>query len=248
MNQPRASILTSIYNGEKFLDCFLQNAISQTFIDNVEILLLDAKSSDRSQDIIKKYNHPSLKYIRLDKKYSIYETWNIGIGLSKSPIISNWNIDDRRKNNSIETQTLYMENNPLCDVCYGYVAWSFRENESFEENTLSEIYPCFDVSLQTMIENNSPHCMPFWRKKLHDKFGFFDTAYSTAADFEFWMKCLYHNARFDKIYDIVGSYYYNPNGLSTNSQSSNIKEGSEIKNKYIKLFNEKANIIQSMGQ
>lgn len=239
MNQPRASILTSIYNGEKFLDGFLQNVISQTFINQVEVLLLDAKSTDSSESIIKKYKHPSLKYVKLDKKYSIYETWNIGINLSKSDILTNWNTDDRRKNNSIETQTIYMENNIDCDICYGYVAWSFKENESFDENNLSEIYPCFNVSLETMIKNNSPHCMPFWRKSLHDKFGLFDTNYPTAADFEFWMKCLYGGSKFNKIHDIVGSYYYNPNGLSTNSQSSNIKEGSEIKEKYIKLFNEK---------
>ena len=243
MKTPRASILTSIYNGEKFLDGFLQNAISQTFIDQVEILLLDAKSTDDSESIIKNYKHPSLKYTKLDKKYSIYETWNIGIGISKSSILSNWNIDDRRKNNSIETQTLYMENNPLCDVSYGYVAWSFKQNETFEENLLTEIYPCFDVTMQTMIENNSPHCMPFWRKNLHDKFGLFDIKYPTAADFEFWMRCLYNGSRFDKIYDIVGSYYYNPSGLSTNSQSSNIIEGSQIKQKYTKLFNEKVNIV-----
>lgn len=248
MKAPRASILTSIYNGEKFLDDFLQNAISQTFINEVEILLLDAKSTDSSGEIIKKYKHPSLKYKKLDKRYSIYEAWNIGIELSSSQILSNWNIDDRRKNNSIETQTVYMENNPNCDVCYGYVAWSFKENETFDQNTLNEIYPCFDVSLQTMIQNNSPHCMPFWRKSLHNKFGVFDASYPTAADFEFWMKCLYNGASFHKIYDIVGSYYYNPSGLSTSSHSSNMKEGEEIKNKYIKLFNEKANIIQPMGQ
>jgi len=243
MKTPRASILTSIYNGQKFLHGFLENAISQTFIDEVEILLLDAYSSDNSEKIILEYKHPSLIYKKLDKKYSIYETWNIGVGLSKSSILSNWNIDDRRKNNSIETQTRYMENNPLCDVCYGYLAWSFKPNETFEQNSLTDVYPCFNASLQTMIENNSPHCMPFWRKSLHDKFGLFDTSYPTAADFEFWMRSLYNGARFDKIQDIVGSYYYNPNGLSTNSQSLNIKEGSEIKQKYLNLFNEKANLI-----
>lgn len=243
MKNPRASIITSIYNGEKFLEGFLQNVISQTFLDKIELLLLDANSSDESEQIIKKYKHPSLKYTKLDKKYSIYETWNIGVKLANSEILSNWNIDDRRKNNSIETQTVYMENNLSCDVCYGYVAWSFKENETFDQNSLDKIYPCFDVSLETMLRNNSPHCMPFWRKNLHDKFGFFDTKYPTAADFDFWMKCLYNGSRFDKIYDIVGSYYYNPSGLSTSSQSSNIAEGSEIKQKYIKLFNEKANLI-----
>jgi glycosyltransferase involved in cell wall biosynthesis len=119
---PRLSVIVSIYNGEKFIRQFLENAIQQTCIDDVEILLLDAQSKDSTAEIIKQFNHSSLKYHLLDKKYSIYETWNIGIELSKSELLSNWNIDDRRKNNSLQTQILFMENNKNCDVCYGHVA------------------------------------------------------------------------------------------------------------------------------
>ena len=94
---PRISVITSIYNGEKFLNQFLENVLNQTCIDDIEILLLDAQSTDDTRNIVKKFKHPSLKYILLDKKYSIYNTWNIGIKLATSNLISNWNIDDRRK-------------------------------------------------------------------------------------------------------------------------------------------------------
>jgi hypothetical protein len=109
-------------------------------------------------------------------------------------------------------------------------------NEKFEENTLTNLYPCYETNFQTMMENNSPHCMPVWRKKLHDKFGLFDTKYSTAADFDFWMRCLEGKTKFKKLYDIIGLYYYNPNGLSTNAQSTNMQEGSSIKERYRHLL------------
>ena len=233
---PRLSVIVSIYNGEKFLQQFLQNVVNQTCINDIEVLLLDAQSTDNTKNIIEQFNHPSLIYHLLDKKYSIYETWNIGISLSKSNFLTNWNIDDRRKNSSLESQILYMENNPLCDVCYGYIAWSFKENEKFEENNLTNLYPCYDVTAETMMENNSPHCMPLWRKKLHDKFGFFNTEYATAADFDFWMRCLEGGVNFQKIYEIVGLYYYNPNGLSTHMKSTNMQEGVIIKEKFKHLL------------
>lgn len=229
---PRASIITSIYNGEVFLKNFLENVLEQTCINDIEVLLLDAQSTDNTSSIVKSFKHPSLKYFLLDKKYSIYETWNIGIELSKSNLISNWNIDDRRKNNSLETQIAFMENNPECDVCYGYVAWSFKENEKFEENKLIDLYPCYDVTFETMMENNSPHCLPLWKKNLHQKFGPFDCSYQTAADFDFWLKCLKGKAIFNKLYDIIGLYYYNPNGLSTSMKSTNMQEATIIKEKY----------------
>jgi len=67
---------------------------------------------------------------------------------------------------------------------------------------------------------------------IHTKLGYFDNSYPTASDFDFWLRCLSQDVRFDKIYEIVGSYYYNPNGLSTNNQSSNLKESEIIKEKY----------------
>ena len=229
---PRLSVIVSIYNGEKFLEQFLENVLNQSCIDDIEVLLLDAQSTDSTKKIIENFKHDSLKYILLDKKYSIYETWNIGIEMAKSDLLSNWNIDDRRKNNSLESQITFMENNHECDVCYGYVAWSFKENEKFEENDLINLYPCHDVTFETMMENNSPHCMPVWRKNLHDKFVMFDTKYQTAADFEFWLRCLNEKTNFSKLYEVVGLYYYNPNGLSTNMKSTNIEEGKIIKEKY----------------
>jgi hypothetical protein len=129
-----------------------------------------------------------------------------------------------------------MELNPNCDICYGHIAWSFKENEKFEENNLTNLYPCYDVNFATMMENNSPHCMPLWRKNLHNKFGKFDVTYETAADFDFWMRCLEAGCKFEKMYEVVGLYYYNPNGLSTSMKSTNMQEGSIIKNKFKHLL------------
>lgn len=233
---PRVSVIVSIFNGEKFLRGFLENVLEQTILDSAEILLLDAQSTDSSAKIISEFSHPSLKYVLLDKRYSIYETWNIGVKMAKSAILTNWNADDRRKFDSLETQTVYMENNPDCDVCYGYTAWSYKANEKFEDANIFDLYPCYEATAQTMMENNSPHCMPFWRKSLHDKFGMFDSSYPTAGDFDFWMRCLEGGTKFNKLFETVGLYYYNPNGLSTNSQTSNMQEGAKIKQKYKHLL------------
>lgn len=232
---PRVTVIVSIYNGEKFLRGFMENLMEQTILNEAEVLLLDAQSTDSSAQIIKEFSHKNISYHFLDKKYSIYETWNLGVKMSCADILTNWNIDDRRKFDSLEKQVSFMENNP-CDVCYGYVAWSYKPNEKFEDANLHDLYPCYLVTAETMMENNSPHCMPVWRKSLHDRFGTFDTQYPTAADFDFWMRCLEGGARFEKFYETVGLYYYNPAGLSTHSQTSNRDEGAIIKAKFQHLL------------
>ena len=69
--------------------------------------------------------------------------------------------------------------------------------------------------------------------KLHEKYGYFDTQWPTAADHEFWLRCHRNGAIFHKIYEILGLYYYNPEGLSTHSETSNMQEGVKIRNLYL---------------
>jgi glycosyltransferase involved in cell wall biosynthesis len=241
-DNPRATIISSIYNGEKFLDQFLQNVLSQNCIEEIEVFLLDANSTDSTAEIISNYQHDNIFYKKLPERKSVTDTLNMGIGKANSEILTIWNIDDRRSNLSLKKQVEYMENNPECDICYGYAAWSFKENESFEDNNLKDIYPCEIVTPESMMKNNSPHCLPVWRKNIHSKFGYFDKSYPTASDYDFWLRCLTGGARFDKIYEIIGSYYYNPRGLSTCGSSTNQKESEEIKQKYTTLWsNEKRN-------
>jgi hypothetical protein len=198
--------------------------------------LLNAQSTDRTEDLILKYDlPPNVIYKKLDKKYSIYETWNIGIKLSSSDILTNWNTDDRKASNALKIHSAYMIDNPDCDISYGYIAWSLIANETFQDNDLLKIYPCEAPTDRFLISHNSPHNMPFWRKALHEKYGYFDTQWATAADHEFWLRCHHNGANFHKINQILGLYYYNPEGLSTHAQTSNIEEGAKIR----KLYDEK---------
>lgn len=234
---PKASIITSVYNGEKFLVGFFENVLRQSCIDDVEIVILDACSNDSSSEIISNFSHPSIKYTLLGERLPVTETMNLAIDKAESEILTFWNVDDRRNSSSLERQIQYMNTNPDCDISYGRVAWSFIENQTFEENSLTEIYPSSPATKESLLINNSPNCLPLWRKSLHDELGYFNTEYGTASDYEFWMRCLTHNKRFDQFFEVVGSYYYNPQGLSTCANSKNAQESHAIREKYVKLWN-----------
>lgn len=53
-NKPLISIVTVVYNGEKFLEEAIESVINQNY-DNVEYIVIDGGSTDGSIDIIKKY-------------------------------------------------------------------------------------------------------------------------------------------------------------------------------------------------
>ena len=61
--------------------------------------------------------------------------------------------------------------------------------------------------------------MPVWKKSIHDRFGYFDPSYKTAADSDMWIRAAKAGAKIKMIKDLVGIYYDNPKGRSTNPES-----------------------------
>ena len=66
-----------------------------------------------------------------------------------------------------------------------------------------------------------------WRRTLHDTYGTFDEKYKSAGDWEFWLRCAFGGAQFKKYSDILGVYYFNPTGISTNEENSGWKQEEE---------------------
>lgn len=232
----RTSIITSIYNSSEFLYEFLIDVKRQTIFHECELILLDCNDKDNCEDyeIIKPFlSFPNIKYFKLEK-CTVYEAWNIGIDLSSSGIITNWNTDDRRAFDSLEKQVTFLENNPDYDLCYGPTLISEIPNEVFEFCQSNVYYPALESSIENQLKHNSPHCLPVWRKSIHDRFGKFDTNYFSAADYDMWFKILKGGGKMKALKDYVGIYYRNPNGISSNNKNLQraLNEVLKIRSKY----------------
>lgn len=231
----RVSVLTSIYNSIDFLEDFFLDVKRQSMFCESEILILDANETDEDYQVVKKFLHfDNIKYIKLKPKCSVYEAWNIGIKMSTSPILTNWNTDDRRSYNSLDTQVSFLENNSDVDLCYGMLKTSKTPNEQFEYCGSDKIWPCLEGTLENQIKHNSPHCLPVWRKSVHDRFGLFDESYFSASDYDMWFKILKGGGKLKMIEEVLGLYYENPNSISRNvlNLEKAIKEVSKIRKIY----------------
>ena len=56
MNEEKISILITNFNKEKFIEECILSCLSQNY-DNLEIIIVDNSSTDRSMSIIKKYSN-----------------------------------------------------------------------------------------------------------------------------------------------------------------------------------------------
>jgi glycosyltransferase involved in cell wall biosynthesis len=236
-HQYKCSLFCSFYKGQKFIKEYLENVLEQSIFDNIEFVFLDCNSPENEAESIEPYvsKFKNIKYYRLDSDPGLYAGWNHAIKLCNANIIGNWNIDDRKNKDGIELMLKKFEHDPSIDIVYGITYVSRIANEKYYDNSFNEIYPVLPHSLENLIRHNSPHCMPLWRKNLHNVFGYFDESYKTAADGDFWLRCASGGATIRMVNHPVGLYYENPTGRSTNPQTLKemIEEVADMRRKYL---------------
>ncbi|MDB4314570.1 glycosyltransferase [bacterium] len=229
------TVITSVLNSSEFLDQFIENMEAQTIFDDCEFMFLDADSDDDSRDKILKavQKHKNVQYWNVGRK-KIYPTWNIGVKLAKTPYITNWNTDDRRTPHSLEVQRDCLADNEDVDLCYGITLWTTEPNKNLSETHTTDQFPCLEPSLESLLQVNSPHCMPMWTKRLHEKYGLFNEDFFSAGDYELWLRAMKNGSKFMKINNVVGSYYRNPTGISSNPETIDraVEEVLQIKQFY----------------
>ncbi|MGB5772304.1 MAG: glycosyltransferase, partial [Crocosphaera sp.] len=236
---PTATIVTSLYQGSKFIKAFLENMINQTFFYHCELIIIDANSPENEQEIINEYlkYYSNINYIQLKEKIGIYEAWNLAIQESNSEFITNANIDDLHRHDGLEVKIKALTENPLVDVVYSDVYYSFIANLPFkiaEKCNLRTHLPVANKS--NLLKFNSPHNSPMWRRSLHNKLGYFDTSYKSAADYDFWLKAAFSGSSFMKLPKPIVLYYHNPQGMSTKQESPGQIEGENIIKSYQGIF------------
>lgn len=221
------------------MEGYLKNLYQQSLFKEIEFIFLDCASPENEgSDYLEYLIEPNIKYYKLEKDPGLYAAWNIAVDLCSAPIIGNWNIDDRKNRDGVEIMLKQFDKKPDIDVVYGFTYVSRTANEEYIDNSFKEIYPYLPHSFENLLKNNSPHCMPLWKKDLHKKFGYFDESYKTAADGDFWLRCAAGGAIIEMVNHPVGLYYENPTGRSTNPETlaTMIQEVQTMRKKYLEFL------------
>ena len=233
--------IASIYKAGRFIEQLLENITSQTIFDRSELIIVDANSPEAEAEIIRKYQEkfPNIIYHRINYRIGIYDAWNVGVELARGRYLTNTNADDLRRSDSFEIQATALDANPLADIVYQNFYYTFDPFLTFEQvariGFVSDVPP---ISASNLIQFNSPHNAPMWRRELHSDVGLFDTSFKSAGDWEFWLRCLTRGRRFHRIETPHVSYYHNPEGISTRADTRAIEETRWIHMRYRRLADE----------
>ena len=116
MSLPLVSICIPVYNGEPYIYKTLNSAINQTY-KNIEILIFDNCSTDKTAEIIKTFKDNRITYHLNDANYGGLRNFNKCLESGNGEFIKLLNADDLLKPNAIEMQVEALINNPDASMC-----------------------------------------------------------------------------------------------------------------------------------
>lgn len=110
------SVVIPTYNREKTIKKAVDSVLSQTYKD-IELIVVDDCSNDKTGEIISKINDVRLRYIRLEKNSGANYARNIGIFEANGEYIAFQDSDDVWRKEKLERELEYLVEND-CDVVF----------------------------------------------------------------------------------------------------------------------------------
>jgi glycosyltransferase involved in cell wall biosynthesis len=204
-NRPLVSVITVVLNGEKYLEQTIQSVLSQSY-DNIEYIIIDGQSKDKTLEIIKKYES-KIDYWSSEKDGGIYYAMNKGIAHANGDIIGILNADDFYSQDTI-LNVVNTFLNTDADVFHGDIIFL---NDKQETRMQPDIH-------KMMQQPSVFHPTCFVKKQVYSKIGDFNTEYKISADYDFLLRCLKSNFKFEYIPHVLT--YFRPGGMSASCASN----------------------------
>lgn len=179
--KPLITIITVVYNGEKYLEETIQSVINQTY-DNVEYIIIDGGSTDGTLDVIRKYEN-RIDYWVSEPDKGIYDAWNKGVSLSMGDWIAFLGADDFYLKQSLEK---YVNHITTLKDKYDYISSKIELIDEDKRHIQDIGIPWDWKSIQRYM--GVAHVGSLHHRSLFETVGLYDTSYRIAADYEMLLR------------------------------------------------------------
>lgn len=174
--KPLVTIITIVRNGEKTIERTISSVLNQTY-QNLEYIIIDGGSTDRTLDVIKRYQD-KIAFCLSEPDKGIADGFNKGISHSTGELIGIINSDDWYNENTIETVVhKYLRHGEK--IFHGN---NQRWNESMERDY---IFKANDKKILNRMTINHPTV--FVPRRFYVEIGLYRLDFEVAMDYE-WLR------------------------------------------------------------
>ncbi len=191
---PLVSIVTVAFNVERTLEQTIQSVLTQTY-NNIEYIIIDGRSTDRTIEILKKYED-KIDYWVSEPDKGIGDAFNKGITASSGNIIGLINADDWYTKEAVETiVNNYIENSD-CVYHAKLQYWDTNMHPSYTFSANDD---------KILIRGTINHPTIFVPKKIYEEVGLFDINFKNAVDYEWLIRAKIKGIKFCYIDTVISN-------------------------------------------
>lgn len=180
------SIITPVYNGERFIESCIQGVINQNCPD-MEHIIVDGKSTDNTIEIVQRYAHkyPHIRWIsESDKGQS--DAINHGILMARGSILGVLNVDDFYQVNLLNRIIQVFRDLPNPSFVIGNCKiWDDDENLLYINKPAHASFVSIFIDISQFPCNPSAY---FYHSSLHKIVGMYDIEDQYTMDLDFVLR------------------------------------------------------------
>lgn len=219
-NAPLVSVITVVFNGERYIEETILSVINQTY-SNVEYIIIDGGSTDKTLDIIRKYDSTIDCWIS-EKDEGVYNAMNKGIDISRGEWLYFIGADD-----------YFLVNKSLEDIPFADLSMYLAISGGVVYEGAKYVISSF--SNKMFLHNTLHHQATFYSKKLFLAFQY-DEEFKIVADYELnLILFLHHRKKVKFIKNII--CFCRLDGLSLKYANEAHKEMNKVRRKHFCFFN-----------
>jgi glycosyltransferase involved in cell wall biosynthesis len=219
---PKITIVTPSYNQEAFLEYTILSVIHQNY-PNLEYIVIDGGSTDRSVEIIKKYEK-YISYWVSEPDNGQTHAINKGFKLATGDVVNWLNSSYMLKLGALENIAEAVRANRDADVYYGDYLAVDSQGYILYQRKMGPYRP------GTLFWGRQLSCQPsvFFKRNLLEKHGYLDESKTFCMDTEFWIRISKAGAVFQQIKHPIGVTRSHVNAKTTRLQPVLHAEHKEI--------------------
>ncbi len=197
MNEPLVSAIVLVHNGEDTIGQTIESILNQTYY-NIELIIVDDASTDRSRDIICGYKDERIKVIYLEKNQNVCFAGNIGFQKAKGKYVALIGHDDLWNKDKIYKQVAFLEEHEDYGACFTWID-IIDENGQQKNAMFPDLYYklCADNFgqakwLEKMLIKSNHMCAPsaFIRRETLEMTGYYRYGLVQLQDYDLWLRFL----------------------------------------------------------
>lgn len=217
----KISIITVCYNSESTIRDTIESVLAQDY-QNIEYIIVDGESSDKTPDIIREYKD-RIDTVISEPDRGIYDAMNKGVKASSGEYVGILNSDDIFSHSHVISDLVRLLSDKKPDAVYGDLVLVERNDTSkVVRSYSSKNFRKWKIRFGLML----PHPTFYVKRSLFEKFGFYKLNYRVSADFELITRFLCNGITYIRNPDVMVKM--RQGGISSNGFWCRVHQNFEI--------------------